>query len=392
MTKKIRLGLIGLGYIGRIHVLAAQSSLLCHSELPVEVEYVSLLTTNPEKNEPLARAVGISHVTSDLEAFLDPNHIDAVDICTPNNLHFHQAQAALSRGFPVYLEKPMTVNSEEAGILLELARSRKLANQVALTYRFYPAVIRAKAYIEQGIIGDVISARAHLFHSSYLNPLRPTSWRLQRDKSGGGALADLGVHMMDALLYLVGDVKSIRASVKTVVGERPAASGAPEKVPVDVDDWAMVELEFCSGAVGVLEASRVFSGRDGSFIEVFGTRGSVVVDGNDPDWPTVHVFETGTHSRGLPVTLDPLKKEILSLVPGPKMSVGPMVNSHMASLLRFGLAVQRGEVTYNGAPDFAAGYRCQVLLEAAYDSAESGGTRVNVDPNRPKAGHLRHQP
>ena len=377
MAKKVRLGLIGLGYIGKIHLLGARSAPLCLDAPPVLAQYVSLLTTHPEQNRTYAESLGFETVHSDLDKFLDQG-LDGVDICTPNSMHFSQAKAALERGIPVYCEKPMTMDAKEAKALVDLAGARCVANQVALTYRFHPSSLRAKAYVESGIIGDIIALRGHLFHSSYLDKDRPTSWRLQNSLSGGGALSDLGIHILDQMLYLAGGVSSLRAFTRTFVADRPVRKGSGDRIPVDVDDWALVEMQFASGASGTLEASRVYSGRDGSSIEVFGTKGSLVITGGDSAWPTVHVFSDGTAYRGKPVELDATKREILSLHPNAKMTVGGMVDAHMTSILRFGLSISRKEATYPGAPDFRAALRCQEVLDAAYLSAEQGGERVQV--------------
>ncbi len=377
MAKEVRLGLIGLGYIGKIHLLGARNAPVCLAHPPVSVRYVSLLTTHPEENRAYAESLGFEKVYKDQAAFLESG-IDGVDICTPNAMHFSQARAALERGLPVYCEKPMAMDAGEARAMAGLAAEKGVANQVALTYRFHPSSLRAKAYIEAGVIGDIIAVRGHLFHSSYLDKERPTSWRLQNSLSGGGALADLGIHILDQMMYMAGPVDSLRAFTRTFVADRPASKGAEGRVPVDVDDWGLVEMQFSSGASGTLEASRVYSGRDGSSIEVFGTKGSIVISGSDSAWPTVHVFAEGTATRGKPVELDLSKREIISLHPDSKMTVGRMVDSHMAAVLRFGLAIARKEAGYPGAPDFEAGLRCQEVLDAAYLSARQGGERVKV--------------
>lgn len=352
---------------------------MCHEELPVRARYVSLLTSHRERNEELARDGGFTLVTDDPAAFFDKSKIDAVDVCTPNLFHKEQVDMALSRGFPVYCEKPLAIDPEDARELAEIASSAGLVNRVAFTYRFNRAALRAKAYVKSGIIGEIVSMRGHLFHSSYLDPQRPTSWRLQKRYSGGGALADLGIHVIDFMMYLAGPVTSVRAETKTFIAERPESRGASHLVPVDVDDWAEVDMEFQCGAHGLVETSRVFSGRDGSQVEVFGTKGSIVVDGDDPNNPVVHLFAEGTSTKGLPVRLPPWESEIVSLIPNPKMSLGGMVDSHMASLLRFCLSVARGELTYPDAPDFWAALRCQEVLEAAYLSAREGGRQVRLN-------------
>lgn len=378
MTSRIRLGLVGFGYIGKMHVLGARSAALCLNHPPVDVQYVSLLTTHPEVNKPLAESVGIGTVHSDLEEFLRQD-LDGIDICTPNSMHYGTAKAALERDLPVYCEKPLAMDARQASDLADLACKRKVTNQVALTYRFRPSLLRAKAYVESGLIGDVIAVRGHFFHSRYLDRDLPTSWKLQRQLSGGGALTDLGIHALDQMLYLAGQVVSLRAFTKTFIEHRPVSKGAKDRIAVDVDDWALVEMEFEGGATGTLEASRVYSGREGSTVEVFGTKGSLTLSGDDPYWPTLHLFQEGITCRGKSVELDETKREILDLYPPARTTLGPMADSHLASLLRFGLSICRHEISFPGSPDFAAAARCQRIPDAAYRSAAAEGERVRIE-------------
>lgn len=367
---------MGLGYIAKIHLLAGQSAPVCLDKEPVRVKYASLFTTHPGAVASLAAYLGFERVCADMDEFLDDTGIQGVDICTPNALHEPQSAAALRRGLAVYCEKPLAMSAAEAWSMADRVKERQAPNMVALNGRFSPAVLRAKAYIEAGVIGDVLTARAHLFHSSYLDEDRPTSWRLQNNLSGGGSLADLGVHVIDRLRFLVGEVTRVRATTRTFITGRPKTKGSAEKVAVDVDDWALAEMDFACGASGVVESSRISSGADGTYVEVFGTRGSVRI--GEGDWPTVHVFSEGTDYRGLKVEMDPAKRELLSLYPSSKMSVGSMVNGHMVTLLRYALAISRKEVSIAGAPDFEAAAGTQEVLEAAYLSGAQGGKAIDL--------------
>jgi len=372
----VRLGLMGFGYIGKIHMMGARNAPLCLDSEPVRVEYVSILTTHPETAGPLARYYGVKRVYTDIDEFLDDPELMGVDISTPNSLHAPQVYAALKRNLPVYCEKPLGLNYAEARQMALAVKERGVPSLVPIGSRLAPAMLRAKAYIESGLIGDILTARAHLFHSSYLDAERPTSWRLQNSYSGGGAMADLGIHVIDRLRYLVGDVTRVSAKTRTFIADRPTTKGSKERIPVDVDDWGCAQLEFANGASGVVEASRISSGRDGTQVEVFGTKGSITI--GEGEWPTVHLFDVHTDYRGLAVELDPVKRELLSLYPGSKMSMGGMVNMHMVYVLRFGLSVLRNEFTFPGAPDFEEAAAAQEVLEAAYRSSAQGGAPVDL--------------
>src|SRR5690606_13030087 len=115
-----------------------------------------------DEQQWLNRGIGIEELAG--------SNVDFVDICTPNFMHLPQIHYLLNEGINIYCEKPLGLNYEECINLTDLVEEKKVINQVALVYRFMPAVAKARVYIKNGGIGEIISFRTHLLHSSYLNP------------------------------------------------------------------------------------------------------------------------------------------------------------------------------------------------------------------------------
>jgi predicted dehydrogenase len=143
----------------------------------------------------------------------------------------------------VYCEKPLALNGEEARQIAAAAEKQGVQVGLTFNFRFVPALMRARRLIEEGLLGEVYSFRAEYLHTGYQDPARPMSWRMRRELSGGGALVDLGSHVIDLVRHLLGEFASVRAVMHTYIDRRPAHRGSGESVPVTVDDAAYSSAE-----------------------------------------------------------------------------------------------------------------------------------------------------
>jgi len=140
---------------------------------------------------------------------------------------------------------------------------------VGFNYRFVPAIRYAYELVNSGTLGTIYHFRARYLQDWLADPQSPHSWRLTRASAGSGALGDLGSHVVDLARFLVGEPTSVSANLKTFTRERPGGT-------VDVDDTFAASVEFASGAIGTLEASRVALGRRNHMvIEINGSNGSL---------------------------------------------------------------------------------------------------------------------
>lgn len=373
-AKTLKVGLIGLGYIGKIHATAYRNIPLCFGEAPVVPELTAVLRSRVDTEEALTREIGFALVSQDREEFFR-QPLDLVDICTPNFLHKEQIEEALNRGLPVYCEKPLAKDLQEARAAAELAKQTGALTHVAFVLRYLPAIRQMKALIEAGEIGEVFNCRAHMFHSGYLDTERPMSWRLRWAGSGGGALSDLGSHLIDLVHYLLGEAAWVRAFTRTLIPERPTARGSSQRERVDVDDWAHCVLELKTGAMCALEVTRMAAGAgEATSLEVFGSRGALAFHIHEPESVRHYDLRKSRWSQGA-IDVPPAAGErpIAQLWPSGKYSQGLMVNAHLAAAYDFLQCVAEGTPS---AVDFEAGLSVQEILEAAYLSAARGGERI----------------
>jgi len=226
-------------------------------------------------------------------------------------------------------------------------------------------------------LGDVLNFRAHLFHSSYLNPQRPMSWRLRFSQSGGGAFSDLGAHLLDLVHYLMGDVHSVRADMRTFIQERPTHAGSYEMEKVDVDDWTTCTLELKNGVFGLIEAARTAPGvPDETAFHVFCRKGSLIYSSHHPEMLTIYDLRKNQKIQA-PFEDIPRANErpISEVWPNAKTSLGYFLDAHLASQYDFMQSILADKPS---SPDFSSAVKVQEMLEAAYLSAAEGGEKVGL--------------
>lgn len=370
----INYGLAGLGMISRIHILGIRAIPLMDYSIDFQVNLKALFTTHPDENYQEAKLIGFERIVDSMRKLVQISDIDVVDICTPNYLHSEQVLLSAEYGKNIYCEKPLGMDADETIKMLEAVQKKGIKNQVAFVMRFMPAVASAHAIIKKGILGNIYAFRGEFFHSSYLNPAKRMTWRLEKEKSGGGALIDLGIHLIDLLRFLVGEIELVSAFTSTVVKKRQTSENMLEDVKVE--DWALLLVKMQSGVEGTLEASRVAVGKEGTRLSIYGDKGSLHLDFNNPY--TLFLFDVD--SRSIYVKQDFLLEdefysEWIKLYP--KLSQGVMVDLHLTSLLWFFNSILSGK-TLNGTPTFEEAHKAQAVVDAAYKSASSNGIPIKI--------------
>ena len=374
--KEINVGLVGFGFIGKVHTIAYRNLPLCFEKPSVRPRLTALLRSgNTPDGSGLPEELFNFVTTSSPEFFAQK--IDLVDICTPNFLHAAQVRTALEANLPVYCEKPLADTLETARELTELAEKKGVMTHMAFMCRYYRAIRQMKAILNAGLIGDPIHFRAQKYHESYLDPARPMSWRLRRSQSGGGAMMDLGIHMVDLVHYLLGNVVSVRAEMQTVIEQRPSTKGSDKMERVDVDGWAQCILNLESGCTGSIEVTRMAAGAgESDMFEIYGTHGAVAYH---HDHPEAALFYDMKKKQWINGTLDlPLvegERPLSQIWPPNKFTQGEMTNRHMASIYDFLLDLVESKPS---SMDFRAGLWAQEVTEATYLSAQRNGDRIRL--------------
>ena len=213
----LRLGIIGTGAI----VQVAHLPLLRKTKA---VELVALCDTDLVKARALAERSAIPNVYDDFEDLLHHEQLDAVLVATPNHLHESHIQAALSANLHVLIEKPLALTSAAANRIIKAADRRQRVVMVGMTHRYRPDVQAVRSFVQAGELGEITSVRAS-WHLA--RPARaPLGWREKRTESGGGAMLDLGLTMIDLGLFLAGNPAPARVSASL---SRPAGERAVEQ-------------------------------------------------------------------------------------------------------------------------------------------------------------------
>jgi predicted dehydrogenase len=189
---------------------------------------------------------------------------------------------------------------------------------------------------------------------------------------------DLGAHLVDLTHYLLGGVASVQAAMRTWIGERLSSKQSDQKESVDVDDWALATLELSNGIVGVIEVTRMAAGASqASGFEVYGSQGALIYSEASPESLRYYNLKRGEWING-PAKVPPLPGErpIEQLWPSSKYSQGFMINAHLAAEYDLLLNIAENKPSQI---DFKAGAEAQAVIEAAYNSAEQGGSVYRLE-------------
>lgn len=367
---RVNIGVVGYGGIAKIHAIAAYAMQVLH-DCPFQPAFLKAYRREKTTDSQIFQEI----VTSIEDLVADPE-LDLIDICTPNYLHYEQVKLALQHNKAVYCEKPLALNYRQARALVQLAEDKQLLNQVALMYRFMPAVVRARDYIASGNLGEIIHFKFGLYHKGYLND-RPLSWREQMKYAGGGALIDLGIHMADLLRFLLGDVHSLRAELQTPFKERTIPGGTGAKGKVDVDQYAKINVQLGQGGSGIIECSRISSDlRESTVIEIYGTKGSIKITSDEPRYPTIHRHFDNLCCTGEIGGQSSFGEFCNKLYPSEKLSLGSAVDLHFASLYNMLFNLTKGKVVHAETPTFYEAGLAQKVIQMALTSHQENNRRV----------------
>ena len=250
--KTVRVGMIGAGQIARLHC----EGILKHSQGQVS----AVADLNRNRAKALADHFDIGRVTTKWEDFLDDPNIDAVSIALPNFLHAPVSIACLNAGKHVLLDKPFALSYRDAHKVAAAARKVGKIFMLGMNQRFSNNAQTVKALIKRGTLGEIYHAKAYWLRISGA----PTfgTWFCRKDMAGGGAMLDIGVHVLDLAMHLMDNWEpvSVVGATYTKFGNRGLGEGGwgmsdSKKKIFDVDDFATALIKFKNGATLQLDAS-----------------------------------------------------------------------------------------------------------------------------------------
>lgn len=287
MTTPLGVGVISLGWMGRLHTRAYKQLRERYPELGIEPRLVAAADPVDAFREEATGNLGFERAYADFHDLLADPDVEIVSICGPNYLHHEMALAAVKAGKPFWIEKPMGVSAQQSKEIALAAQEAGLRTAVGFNYRHTPAIMHARALVAEGRLGRITNVRSWWIADYASDENGPLTWRYSREQAGSGVFGDLLSHGFDLAQFVVGDrIGSISATSGTFVTERPKGLAATighgkvpvtkEKYPVENEDYGAALARFDSGVIGTFEANRVAHGPRAEYvIEVYGTRGSL---------------------------------------------------------------------------------------------------------------------
>ena len=332
----IHIGLIGGGNITETHARAARAI--------AGVEIAAIYGTNADKVDRLCSEHGGTRY-QDLENFLAHRPMDLVAIGSPSGLHATQGIAAAQRGLHVLTEKPIDISTERADALIDAADRNRVKLGVIFQDRLKPDICKLKQWVADGIIGKPILADARVKWYRPPDYYANSKWRGTLALDGGGALINQGVHTVDLLTWLFGDVIRVQARTSTALHT------------IEAEDTVAAILEFASGALGALQATTSAYPGYPRRLEITGSEGTVILEHD-------RIVAADLRNPAANINADAARDRNLS-------SSSPVVSDtrgHQAVFEDFIQAIQNDRLP---ACDGREGRRSLAVIEAIYRAAQS---------------------
>jgi predicted dehydrogenase len=279
---ELGVGIIGYGFIGKVHAFAHRSIPYFYDPVPLTTRLAGVATSRAESAEAAKKKGGFESATADWRELIERPDIQILHICSPNRLHAEQLVAAMAAGKHIYCDKPLTATFAETEAVKRAMAGWKGIGQMTFQSRFFSATQRAKQLVEDGFLGTVIGFRGVHLHSGSVDPAAPLKWKM-RKADGGGVLRDLGSHLLDLVDWLAGPFSEIRAETRILYPSRPDGRGGAERV--EAEDQVVMTVRTVDGTIGTLEASKIATGTEDDLrVEIHGTRGALRFNLMEPDY------------------------------------------------------------------------------------------------------------
>ncbi|MGE4549271.1 MAG: Gfo/Idh/MocA family protein [Intestinibacillus sp.] len=372
--KKIRIGLIGAGFMGRTHATAYRNVPFVFGDDAVP-ELAVISDVNEDAAKAMAQRYGFERWTTDWhEVCADPT-IDLIDITTPNALHCPIAIEAAKHGKHVYCEKPLALDREEAETATRAVEEAGVITGMGFNYIKNPIQAYVKQLIASGELGEVTNFRGSYDQDYYNEDDQKHEWRMFKSASASGALGDLASHTISLSQYLVGDITDVCGVTKIIVPERPDPKDPSKMLPVENDDLVQFMFKYDTGAIGTIFSNRLGAGRKMSLTyEIQLTCGCIVFTQERQNEVQIYRHDDPVLDRGFKtVQIAPGHGEFSHFFGGAAIGLGYADQKTIEAyhMLKCIAENQKNPI------DFRFGYKVNSVIDAVLDSAENG-TWVNV--------------
>ncbi len=254
--KKVKIAVIGTGRIAQNFHLPA------YNKLP-NAELTAVLDPDKIKAQLISEKYRIKNIYTDIDKLLENDEIDALDICTPTNTHMEFALKAIEKKKHVFIEKPVARNLEETKKIRDAANKHGVKVMVAMNQRFRYDARLIKNYIQTNELGNIF-----YIQTGWLQKIEPVHWKRDTKISGGGVVMDLGVSLIDSLLWFYDFAELKGVNAKTF-----------KHATKEVEDVCVATLNFSNGSIAQLEMSWSLFGRKTNFYcNVHGSKGSMKIN------------------------------------------------------------------------------------------------------------------
>ena len=295
MENSVGYGIIGCGLIANWHAEAIR-------QIP-NAKAVAVADTLPERAKAFAEKHGLK-AYADIAALLADDDVRAVCICTPSGTHAELAMKAMEAGKHVLIEKPEALKVEDCDRLIAIAREKQLTAGVVSQLRFSRDVQIARSLLRENKLGDPVSAELSMRYSRSPEYFSQSPWRGTKALDGGGALMNQGIHGVDIMLWIMGDVSQVHGFTRNVLHK------------IEVEDTAGAVFTFENGAVGTLVASTASAPGYPRVLTVTGTKGCFTLTENaltQCNVPHIAVSDTYTDAGGFAPENVPIEGHIAQL-------------------------------------------------------------------------------
>lgn len=378
----VRVAVLGAsGWMGKVHTMAYQTFPHFLGTSGGTAKVVALVEDNPKAAAELGfRAPGARILHSWREAVQDPE-VDLIDICLPDSLHYQVAKAALLAGKHVYCEKPLADTAAQARELADIAAAKGLITRVGHAFPRNPVHDLARQIIAAGEIGEIKLFKACQHVDMYGDPLAPFMWRADGNLAPTGIVGDTGTHVFSFMDFLVGRVSELIADNFIVTPRRPVVSGLgygeqasltgnEQWSDVTNPDGTNILCKFANGARGLVDFSRVATGR--KFMqtyEVYGTKGSLSYTYDEVNRLRFYSNEDANGRRGFrEIDVGPENETFRAFLPLPNFALGYNESKiiEAAEVIR---SITTGQAMW---PTFETGHHICQIVDACMESSRLG--------------------
>lgn len=377
--REIRVAILGAsGWMGKVHTMAFQTFPHFFGSAEGTARVVALVEANPKAAADLAARAPGARIVQDWQAVVADPDVDLIDICLPDALHYPVAKAALLAGKHVYCEKPLANTAAEARELAALAREKGVITRVGHAFPRNPVHDLAREIIEAGEIGEIKMFRGCQHVDMYGDPLASFMWRADGALAPTGIIGDTGSHIFSFMEFLVGRVSALVADAFITTPKRPVVEGLAygEQVrltggetyaEITNPDATNILCQFENGARGIVDFSRVATGR--KFMqtyEVYGTRGSLAYSYDEINRLRFYSSDDRTGRAGFrEIDVGPENATFRAFLPLPNFGLGYNETKiiEAAEVIR---SIVKGEAMW---PTFDTGHHICQIVDACMESS-----------------------